>query len=86
MSQTIQLELPLNRNGLTIYAMCAGSDGSATVTLNDEGPFGLACGTDTVQEVTRSLEVQGNRLLVAVEGVPAAATWAVTAAGTPSGR
>ena len=86
MNQTIQLELPLNRNGLTIYAMCAGSDGSATVTLNDEGPFGLACGTDTVQEVTRSLEVQGNRLLVAVEGVPAAATWAVTAAGTPSGR
>ena len=78
-----RIELPLDRDGLALYAVCAGPAGLATITLNEEGPFELACGDDeTAREITQSLAVQGNRLLIAVDGVPATAEWALTAVST----
>lgn len=80
---SIRIELPLDRDGLALYAVCAGPAGLATITLNEDGPFELACGDDeTAREITQSLTVQGNRLLIAVDGVPATAAWALTAVST----
>ena len=80
---SIGIELPLNRDGLALYAVCAGPVGMAAITLNEEGPFDFPCGEDEpAREIARSLAVQGNRLLIAVDGVPATAEWALTAVST----
>ena len=78
--QSVEIELPLDRNGLSISGLCSGGEGTALVSLNEQGPFELPCSKDGVeQEITRSLPLQGIRLLITVEGAPANSTWAVAA-------
>lgn len=79
-AQSVQFEVPLNRDGLSISGLCSGSDGTALVRLNEQGPFELPCSEDGAgQEITSSLPLQGIRLLVTVEKAPKNATWAVAA-------
>ncbi|WP_312181932.1 hypothetical protein [Arthrobacter sp.] len=82
--QSVQIELPLDRNGLTISGLCSGGEGTALVRLNKQGPFELPCSKDgEEQEITRSLPLQGIRLLITVQGAPANVTWAIAAASSP---
>ncbi|MET4058513.1 hypothetical protein ABIB35_000038 [Arthrobacter sp. UYP6] len=83
-AQSIQFEVPLDRNGLRISGLCSGGDGTALVSLNEQGPFELPCSEEGAgQEITSSLPLQGIRLLVKVEGGPENSTWAVAATSAP---
>ena len=82
--QSVQIELPLGRDGLRISGLCSGGHGTALVRLNEQGPFELSCSEDGLgQEITSSLPLQGTRLLVTVEGGPENSTWAVAATNAP---
>lgn len=82
--QSVQIELPLDRKGLSISGLCSGGEGTALVRLNERGPFELPCSEDGVeQEITRSLPLHGVRLLITVEGAPVNATWAIAATSAP---
>ncbi|POH75179.1 hypothetical protein CVS27_00775 [Arthrobacter glacialis] len=83
-SAEARIEIPLDRDGLEIWALCSGGNGKALVSLNGEGPFELSCDEDgSIQEITSSLVVQGSRLLISVVDAPEAATWSVAASGVP---
>ena len=83
-TQSVQFEVPLDPNGLRISGLCSGSEGTALVSLNEQGPFELPCSEDGAgQEITSSLPLQGIRLLVTVEGAPENSTWAVVATNAP---
>lgn len=85
-SQTIGIEIPLDRDGLQFWALCSGADGTALVTLNDEGPFEISCEENgSVHEVTSSPFVQGNQVFMSVSDTPDAATWSVAASLAPNG-
>lgn len=76
----MQFEVPLDRDGLSMSGLCSGSEGTALVSLNEQGPFELPYSEDGAgQEITSSLPLQGIRLLVTVEGAPENSTWAVAA-------
>lgn len=83
-SNVARIEILLDRDGLEIWALCSGANGKALVSLNGEGPFELSCDEDgAIQEITNSLIIQGNRLLISVVDAPEAATWSVAASGVP---
>ena len=81
--QTVQMEVPLDRGGLTVFGLCSGGKGTAIVSLNGQGPFELPCGgAGGREEIIPSLSLEGESLQVTVDA-PADSSWAVAVSSAP---
>lgn len=77
---SITIDVGLGRAGLTVTGLCRGGEGTALVTLNEDGPYELPCGKEAgFYELTSALPLEGIRLPITVEGAPEGSTWAVAA-------
>lgn len=81
--QTVQVEVPLDLGGLTVFGQCSGGEGTAIVSLNRQGPFELPCGgAGGREEIIPSLSLEGDSLQVTVDA-PADSSWAVAVSSAP---
>ena len=81
--QTVQVEVPIDLGGLTVFGQCSGGKGTAIVSLNRQGPFELPCGgAGGREEIIPSLSLEGDSLQVTVDA-PADSSWAVAVSSAP---
>ncbi len=84
--RSVQIELPLQRDGVSIFGSCTHARGKADVRLDNKEKFTIICTEHgEPQKLTDSLELKGIRLLITVEDAPTQAIWAISASTSRHG-